>query len=77
VAEERARADDPVSVLLQLPADHEHPLAVLRRADLLQAAEAVEPLRAPALGEDDVHLEAIADLCSRGSGAGTDYHSHM
>lgn len=55
------------SVLLQLAPDDEHPLAVLRRADLLDAGHALEAGRGAALGEDDVHLEAVADLV--GSGA--------
>jgi hypothetical protein len=51
-----------LSILLQLPAEHEHTLATRRCAELLDAWFGLEVCRRSALREDDEHLEAIANL---------------
>ena len=55
-------------ILLQLSPDHERAVPVRLRAQLLHAAEALEPLWTPALREHDVDLEAVADLRLVGEG---------
>ena len=55
-------AKPPSLVLLQLSPEHEHPVPVRAGRDLLHVAHALEPLRTPALRDDDVDLEPVADL---------------
>ena len=49
-------------ILLELSPEDEHPVPIRLCAQLLQAAHALEPLWTPALCENDVNLEPVADL---------------
>ena len=55
-------------ILLQLSPDHKRAVPARLRAQLLHAAEALEPLWTAALREHDVDLEAVADLFCEGEG---------
>ena len=56
------------SVALECPLDDEHPVTVARCCQLLQTADVLESLHGPALGEDDVDFETVADLSENGRG---------
>ncbi len=49
-------------ILLELSPEDERAVAVWLRAQLLHAADALDPLWTPALRDDDVDLETITDL---------------